>query len=325
MDHGGELERLQSENEYLQDRLNDVYASTSWRATIALRAVERLIRRRKVLGSLWWRSTKAHHGPRVPVVHRVTLPTSHSGLGAGDASVCAIVHGFYPEVLPEFVERLLLCTRLSHVIVTHPPHVGSVQALEAFAPLVDRGVAVVSQSVENRGRDLFALVAVAQRALDTDCDAFIKVHTKKSADLPNGAGESWRQGLLAGLLPSSEAVEKQVAFIVNAPVAGFAAPRRWIDAVERDIMNRSVVRRLARRGGLRGRRRSQMLYPTGTMYWCGRNWLTFVRDLGLRPDEFDPEPLRHIANFAHGMERLIGCFVADRRASVWLTSFDADR
>lgn len=324
MEQGGELERLRRENAYLQDRLNGVYSSTSWRVTVPLRALERLASRRRGLRSLWWRSVKAHHAPRVPAVHHGTLPDSLARLGAGDARVCAIVHGFYPEILPEFVQRLLLCKRLSHVIVTHPPHIGSSEVLEPFGLLVGRGVVVEAHRVENRGRDVLAFVEVAQRALDTGCDAFIKVHTKKSTYLADGAGDAWRQGLLAGLLPSSEAIEAQVAFIVNTPVAGFAAPRRWIDAVERDILHRSVVRRLARRSGLRGRRRSQMLYPTGTMYWCGRNWLEFVRDLGLRPDEFDPEPLRHIGGLAHGMERLIGCFVADRRASVWLTSFDGE-
>lgn len=320
-----ELERLKAENEALQLVLSRIHASTSWRVTAPLRAVQRVLVHRAVVRRMWKARMVQQYGTRMPIVYDGELPDSIGRLDAGDARACAIVHAFHLDLLPEIVERLSLCGRLHHVIVSHPPHLRSEDVLAHCQPLIDRGVQVNAQRLPNRGRDVLPFVSVVEQALNTGCEAFIKVHTKKSGYLPDQGGEVWRTGLLTGLLPSPDNIERIVAFVVNAPVAGFAAPRRWISTVDEDIRDRRVLRQLERRGDLRRWGRARRIFPAGTMFWCGRNWLEFVRDLGLRPDEFDPEPMRHVAGVAHAMERLIGSFVADRRASVWITSFGADR
>jgi hypothetical protein len=320
-----ELERLKAENETLQKLLDETFTSTSWRVTAPLRAVQRAVSYRALVRRMWKLRFVQQYGTRAPVVYDGELPDRISVLGAGDVQVCAIVHAFHLDILPEIVERLVLCGRLHTAIVTHPPHLRSDEVLAQCQSLVDRGVVIRTQRLQNLGRDVLPFASVAEQALDTGCEVIIKVHTKKSSYLPNQRGEDWRRTLLAGLLPSAESIERIVAFVANSPVAGFVAPRRWIGEVDEDIRNRRMLRHLERRGGIRRWGRARRIYPAGTMYWCGRNWLEFVRDLGLRANEFDPEPLHHDAGIAHGVERLIGSFVADRRASVWLTAFKSEQ
>jgi len=313
-----ELTWLRQENEQLQRSIEAVLNSTSWRVTLPLRWLFGM-RKHSELAT----TARRYWGGRTSVtgahVHSGALPAEWRSRGAGDTTVCAVVHAYYADLLGEIVDRLLLCERLTDVVVTHPLHVPESDLAGPLELLRDAGVTVHAVRVENLGRDVWPFLQVLDIMLATRCHAFVKVHTKKTPHAGEGYGEQWRRELLEGLLPGHASVESIVSFIVNAPVPGFVAPApRVVRASHRD-KSRKYLRRLCRKAGIRSR--FPILFPAGTMYWCARNWLEFLRDLQLRRDDFEPEPLALDGTMAHAIERLIGSFCTDRNAHIWQTRF----
>ena len=186
---------------------------------------------------------RGYRRPSTMVLHTGELPDEYGRRGAGDTAVCAVVHAYYPDLLPEIVDRLVRCKRLTHAVVTHPLHVPSDALDEQLERLRHRGVNVQLRRLENRGRDVLPMLQVLDLLLATDCNAFVKVHTKKSLQSADGYGERWRRELLDGLLPGEIGNEKIVAFLANAPEVGFIAPAKWVvQTRERDL----VAKRLSR-------------------------------------------------------------------------------
>lgn len=316
-----EVAWLRQEHEQLQRSIEAVLHSTSWRVTLPLRWLFGMRRRSEVdtTSRRYWSRRASVPGAQV---HSGALPVEWAARGAGDTTVCAVVHAYYPDLLSEIVERLLICGRLTDVVVTHPLHVAESELSGPLAALRAAGITVRVVRTENRGRDVWPFLQVLDIMLATECHAFVKVHTKKTLHAAEGYGEQWRRELLEGLLPDRESVESIVTFIANAPVPGFVAPvPRVVRATGRD-RSRRHLRRLRKQGGLR--RHFPTLFPAGTMYWCARNWLEFLRALDLQREDFEPEPLAVDGTMAHAVERLIGNFCADRRAHIWQTRFAQD-
>jgi len=321
-DRARELRWLREENDRLRENLDAVLNSTSWRITAPVRRLVGLRQRNEVQG-LVQRNRSAVGAGEGARLHAGSLPDGWLGRGAGDTTVCAVVHVFYPELLPEIVERLLLCRRLTDVIITHPLHISESDLVGSLTSLRAMGVRVRCVRVENLGRDVWPLVQVIDHLLATSCHAFVKVHTKRTPHVPAEYGDRWRTELLEGLLPGPDGIEEIVTFLANAPVPGYVAPARWIARTAHRERTRRHLRQLCERGGIRCP--YPVWFPAGTMYWCGRNWLEFLRALELGRNDFEPEPLPPDGTMAHAVERLIGCFSSDRRADVWQTRFGPER
>lgn len=304
----------------MQATLEAVLSSRSWRVTrfprrlarewrsLAMRRVLRRIRRRV-------RRQRAWHEERfvlgMPSAEERTGDVSHHA----PVAVCAIVHAYYIDLLPEIVQRLLHCSELRRAIVTYPEDRDAGLYFRSLEPLRALGVVVELVPVENRGRDMLPLVRVAQRALDSGCTAFLKVHTKRSPHLGH-EGSMWRQELLDGLIGDTRAASAAARVIAEDPNFGFAVPASRLGGRVHRGRNGKRVRQLARRAGLRVPR--TVLFPAGGMYWCSRDWLEALVRLGLAPDDFEQEAGQLDGTTAHALERLIGCFAWTRRATVWL-------
>jgi len=229
--------------------------------------------------------------------------------------VCAVVHVYYPELFDEIVERLQRCATLHTVIVTYTTDDHYLRVQQSARPLVAQGATVELVRVDNRGRDMLPFVTVAPRALATGCQAFVKVHTKRSPHL-GPYGDRWRRGLLDGLLPDPATIAQASQWFSEVDNVGFGVPYAYLGTWAHRGSNRRNVRRLAQRAGLRAGWRSP--FPAGGMYWSGAEWLELVVALGLGADDFEAESGQLDGTTAHALERLVGCFAMSRRARVWI-------
>lgn len=312
-----ELETLRSEVIRLQATLDAVLLSRSWRVTKplrglaarwrshALRRVLRRIDRRRL-----WKSERFVLG--APVLNGAAPTRDNS---ATSPSVCAIVHAFYLDLLPDLVLRLQRCRDLRVAIVTYPEDRDPMPYRTALAPLGAAGVSIELVAVENRGRDMYPFAQVARRALATECDAFVKLHTKRSPHL-QAAGDQWRDELLDGLLPDSATAHAAACLVRTEANFGFGVPSTRLGGRAHRGKNRQAVKRLAERAGLRVPR--TLLFPAGGMYWCSRGWVETVANLALGRDDFEVEHGQLDGTTAHALERLIGCYAWTRHATVWL-------
>jgi len=301
---------LQEENDRLSAVIRAVESSRSWRLTRPLRTVAAALRARtpgRVYRAAKRRSTR--RGGSM-MVGKPPVP-----IGKPGASVCAIVHAYYIDILPEIVWSLQRCGSLTNALVTYPEGGEREGYSRAVAPLVAAGVQVDLIGVENRGRDMFPLALVAQRALDTGAEVFIKVHTKRSPHLGEH-GALWRAGLINGLLPDIDSVEHTVRFVGAATSFGFGVPVASMGGKAHRGKNRAALSLLSRRAGLRVPRR--LYFPAGGMYWCARGWLETVAALELIVDDFEEELGQLDSTMAHALERLIGCYAATNKATIWV-------
>ena len=305
-----EVRALRDEVATLRSIVKAMETSRSWRLTAPLRRTAerlragtpaRLLRRAR-------RSMSSRGNLRAGPV-----PAAPSGVSTG--TVCAIVHVYYPDLLGEIVDRLERCESLRLVLVTHPSHVAAEGIQRALLPLSARGVLVETTVLANRGRDVLPFVTILPRALNSGCDVFVKMHTKRSPHL-GAEGDRWRTTLLDGLLTSPNDISDLVAFIASDPNFGFAVTLEHAGAREHWASNRANVKSLARRAGIRVPR--QLVFPAGNMYWCSRGWLECLAALGLTADDFEPEEGQVDGTTAHAVERLIGCYTSTSRATIWL-------
>lgn len=305
-----DVRALRDEVATLRSIVKAMETSRSWRVTAPLRrtaerlrvgAVARLLRRAQ--------RSKSSRG----TLRTGPVPVAPQGETTG--RVCAIVHAYYPELLNEIVDHLERCAPLHLVLVTHPGHVAGDVIVDAFTSLTARGVIVEATVVENRGRDVLPFVTVLSRALRSDCEVFVKLHTKRSPHL-GPDGDRWRTTLLDGLLPETHEISNLVAYIVSERRFGFAVPVEHAGARAHWGSNRTGVRSLAKRAGLRVPRR--LVFPAGNMYWCSRGWLECLAQTDLTLDDFEPEDGQVDGTTAHAVERLVGCYASTKRATIWL-------
>jgi len=304
-----ELHRLRTENERLVATLEAIQASRSWRLTAPLRvwaairrdsAVDRMVARHR-------KRLRYRHSPNVIVGE---IPEMMIRRSATQPCVGAIVHVFYPELADELVERLAFIRDLRHVFVTYPSSIESLKIQTAFAPLATLGVSIHITAVENRGRDVLPFVLQLHELEATDCNAFIKLHTKRSPHLQGDTGTNWRRSLIEGLCPGPEECSTIATLFANNPDLLFAVPQRWAAGSESWGRNRKRARSLARRADLKLLR--HIAFPAGSMFWFGRPMISALLDLRLVPDDFEPEAQQLDGTTAHALERMIGGFAAYR-------------
>jgi lipopolysaccharide biosynthesis protein len=151
-------------------------------------------------------------------------------------------------------------------------------------------------------------------ALDSDCNIFLKLHTKKSPHLPRDEGDSWRTRLLDGLMPGGKDQEKLISALARIEEFGFATPENCVAGRESWGKNRRNVRILRRRAGVNGRR--GLLFPAGSMFYCDRSIAEAFAKLGLSDEDFEPESGQLDGTLSHALERFIWFLTVGR--FVWL-------
>lgn len=226
------------------------------------------------------------------------------------ARLAAVVHVYYPELLPELLENLAHIPVPFDLYVTNatgsPLEVGRDRM-----PLL-REVRVLD--VANHGRDILPLLFLVNAGLLDPYDLVVKVHTKRSEWRAEhelgGSGASWRNELLGSLLGSPETVKQVLETFAQRPELGILTgpgsvlgPEYWGD-------NEPTTRVLLRRLEL-PLREEQLRFAAGSMYWIRGFLLQGLRALGTSEADFEPEEGQVNATTAHAVERIIGILAAE--------------
>lgn len=236
---------------------------------------------------------------------------------AAPARPCVVIHAWYLEELGELLAHVrgsgLDCRLL---ITTAAEHRDQVQALLQAAQL-DAEVMVFA----NHGRDLLPFLQVANLLLDQGEDVVLKLHTKRSVHMQQGA--QWRQDMLRQLLDDGNGVQAVSRFARDRTL-GMLAPAGHLLAV-RDYpgANDDMLARLAVRLGLR----TDVLaahFSAGTMCWLRLAALRPLLDAHLSPGAFEPEQGQIDGTLAHALERALGAVCVDAGYTVDTVGTAAD-
>lgn len=217
---------------------------------------------------------------------------------------CVVIHAWYLEELAELFSHLRQ-SALEHrlVITTAAEHRERVHAL-----LHASGLTGEILTFANHGRDILPFLHVANLLLEQGEDVVLKLHTKRSTHMQQGA--KWRQELLRHLLNDGRGAQAVAQFAQDSTL-GLLAPAGHLLAV-RDYLgaNADALHRLQVRLGLRTDPLDAR-FSAGSMFWVRLAALRPLLDAHLPPSAFEPEEGQIDGTLAHVLERALGAVCED--------------
>lgn len=228
--------------------------------------------------------------------------------------VAAIVHAFYPEILPLVLEKLENIPGGVDLFLSTDADEKK-QALEEIVRGWTKG-RVEIRVTPNRGRDIAAKF-FGFRDVYANYDLFVHLHTKRS---PHGGAElaRWRDYLMDHLLGSPEIVRSILA-IFDDPKIGVVFPQHLFEL--RGILNwgydYDLARALMKRLGVAIDKNMVLEFPSGSMFWGRSAAFRPLLDLDIGFDDF-PEEGGHVdGTLAHAIERTL-LIIAEASGFEWL-------
>lgn len=219
------------------------------------------------------------------------------------------LHAFYPDLLPDILQRLLANQCVVDVFVTVDSEIKSAEVKSILHSFDMQHTRV--ECVPNVGRDIYPFLDLCNSIID-QYDVIGHLHTKKSPHVTDGSDlvMRWRELLLGNLLGSDcgprmldriighmdKHPEVQIVFPDDPHVMGWGKN----EAMARQLVSEDEFSELPR----------QFDFPVGTMFWSRAAYLRSFLEMNL-PKRFTPaEPLPIDGTVLHAWERLLGAEAA---------------
>lgn len=242
------------------------------------------------------------------------IPFAFDPAPATKGPVAAIVHAFYPEILPLVLERLENIPAPVDLFLSTDTEEKK-RALAAAAQGWAKG-RVEIRVTPNRGRDIAAKF-FGFRDVYANYELFLHLHTKRS---PHGGAElaRWRDYLMDHLLGSPDIV-RSILRLFDDPKIGVVFPQHLFEL--RGILNwgydYDLARGLMKRMGVEIDKNLVLEFPSGSMFWGRSAAFRPLLDLDVGFDDF-PEEGGHVdGTLAHAIERVL-LMVAESKGFEWL-------
>jgi lipopolysaccharide biosynthesis protein len=219
------------------------------------------------------------------------------------AKVAIILHVFYPDIGIEILNQVLpKSSYFNKILITHSMTPTVLNEFQSNVPddLLSKCLFVI---VENRLRDCGPFIQAACSPFLSDCEVFLKLHTKKSPHLPNDEGALWRRDLINGLLNPKD-IENLISQLAASPEPLWACPDRWISSKSDWGFNSFQVWRLTRKIGIPFQ--GPQPFPLGNMYWLNSLILSDFKSL-TQSVNLGSEILLNFLNdghWTHALERI---------------------
>ncbi|MEA2856245.1 MAG: hypothetical protein QOH98_566 [Methylobacteriaceae bacterium] len=228
--------------------------------------------------------------------------------------VAAIIHAFYPEIVPELFGQLRNIPCQTDLFVSTDSEEKRAE-IAAHCAVWDRG-SVNIRVCENRGRDIAPKLVTFRDVYDS-YDVFLHLHTKRS---PHGGTplSSWRHYLTENLIGSPE-IARANLYLLEDPKIGIVFPQHLFDL--RGILNWGYdynhARALLARIGVNLDKNLVLEFPSGSMFWGRSAAIRKLLDLNLDFADFAAEAGQIDGTLAHAIERIM-LMVAEASGHEWL-------
>jgi hypothetical protein len=244
----------------------------------------------------------------------IEVPLAFDAPAARREAVAVIIHAYYVELAPLFVEKASNIPGLVDLYLsTDTPEKRRI--LESVCRKWRKG-RVEIRIVPNRGRDIAAKF-LGFRDVYEKYDLFLHLHTKRS---PHGglALARWRDYLLDSLLGSRE-IAQSILTLFDDRRLGVVFPQHLFDI--RGVLNwgrnYDHARGLMNRMGVEIDKNVPLEFPSGSMFWGRSAAFRPFLDLDLDFDDFPQEIGQIDGTLAHAVERCV-LMVAEKAGFEWL-------
>jgi rhamnosyltransferase len=213
-----------------------------------------------------------------------------------DLRIAFVAHVYYLDLIDEILELRRIFPDPVPIHVTVPE-----DRSEELHQRIRSEPAITLHPCENRGRDVAPFLAVLQSGALDGYDAVLKLHTKRSPHLIDG--EVRRKLLFAMLCGERNATFRALAAF-DEPSTGVVG---WRDSFRSDrfywTANEPTVRAISAR--MKAQDSVRLGFFEGSMFWFRPAAFAALRELKLKPGDFEPEARQLDGTLHHAIER---CF-----------------
>lgn len=234
----------------------------------------------------------SHTGKRV----RAQIASLRKPIRPPRVRVAIVAHVYYLDLACEIVALREIFPDIVPVHLTVP-----VDKAEELGKIVAGIPAITLHPSENRGRDIAPFLSVLESGELDQYDAVLKLHTKRSPHLLDG--EIRRKLLFAMLCGERNATFRALAAFEN-PETGMVG---WRDCYRTSspywMANEKTVRAVSAR--MQASDAVRLGFFEGSMFWFRPSAFAALRELNLKPADFEPEERQLDGTLHHAVER---CF-----------------
>ncbi|MDT0681200.1 rhamnan synthesis F family protein [Roseicyclus sp. F158] len=253
------------------------------------------------------------------VADRVWILPREAQHEADDVEIGVFIHAYYATMMPEFwelISKLDVPFRLYLTTATDENRDGIEAFLAARGLQPDRfEVRVVEQ---NRGRDMSSLfITWRDVALSGRHEIALRLHSKRTPQVPSQVGESFKAHLFGNLVASPGYVRNVIRRMKAEPEVGVVTPpviHSGFGTLGHSWFNnrRPLISWLTRMGIDVPLDADTPVAPYGTMYWFRPDALRPIFEWPWDWSDYNPEPHHIDGGLAHVQERMIS-YVAQSR------------
>lgn len=239
--------------------------------------------------------------PEVRQLPTVDTPKLRFDADRPIARFAVVAHVYYPDLWPEFAERLktLPIDYDLYVTLTYRGEESDGLAEEIRAEFPNALVVPIT----NRGRDILPFLTLVNSGALNGYEAVCKIHTKKSPHREDG--DHWRRHLIGGILPDDGLETLLDTFLADDKSAFWVADGQHFTSTEWWGSNFEVTRHLMRR--IEVEIGPDILsFPAGSIYWMKPTVLGLLKAMELTEEHFEQEEAQVDGTLAHALERAMG-------------------
>ncbi len=169
---------------------------------------------------------------------------------------------------------------------------------------------IVVEVFENRGRDILPFLLQMKNQAQ-NYDYICHIHTKKT--VTNNHGERWRHYLYENLFGSKEHIQRIFYQFETNRQLGMIFPCIYSDVINDCTLvgNEKGITLLKEKLNIsKSLKKEETLFPAGSMFWCKKEALIDLFELGLTKENFPKEKRQVDATLAHAIERMF-CVIAE--------------
>ncbi|CAG0982641.1 hypothetical protein BURK2_01934 [Burkholderiales bacterium] len=226
--------------------------------------------------------------------------------------VALILHLYYPELWPEFLDVIRAVPVPADVYVSTPMVIAP--AVRARVRRDCPGATVFG--VRNLGRDVLPFLHVLRSVGGDAYDFVLKLHGKRSVHMTDrdgsavlGGGDAWRRNAIDELAGSKERISAILRDLEARPEVGMIAPAKQLFSQEQwRCGTATLVRHLCASLGVEPRATH---FPAGTMFWLRPRAIARLLSCDQRLLDFERECGQVDCTLHHAIERFVAHAAVD--------------
>jgi len=239
--------------------------------------------------------------PDGPWKYEIITETNKSPQAAIEEDVALHIHVYYPELLPEILNRLDQ-NQIRPDLFFSVPNTAINNIVSEMTGDYRSQVKKIA-TVPNRGRDIGPFLTDFSSALSQNYEIVGHVHTKKTSGFDEEIIVKWRNFLLENLIGGTyKMADNIINQMLNDTTIGLVFPDNP-DIIGWD-KNLPFARPLAEKLGIE-QLPKYFNFPVGTMFWGRAKALQPLFDLGLKYEDYPTEPLPYDGSMLHALERIL--------------------